>query len=78
MRAILTLQIPSEDLKKGRIPAASSDFDLIKLVSVCLLAKREKELAEHDGDLFEKELARLQLEQLRARLSFALDLDMPQ
>ena len=72
MRAILTLQIPSDDLKKGRILVASSDPVLIRLVCTRLLTSKEQDLDRHPGDVFDKELARLELEQLRARMSFAL------
>ena len=72
MRAILTLQLPSDDLKSGRILAATSDSDLIAHVCRWLLAERRSALERVDSDVFERELARLEFEQLRARLSFAL------
>ena len=72
MRAILTLQIPSDDLRRGRILVASSDPSLLRLVCDKLIAFKVRDLEQHKGNLFDRELARLELEQLRARLSFAL------
>ncbi len=76
MRAILTLQVPSDDLRYGRILVASSDQNLIRLVCNRLLTSKVCELRQQSGDLFSKELARLELEQLRARLSLALNEDL--
>ena len=76
MRAILTLQIPTEDWKRGRILVASSDPALVRLFCRSVLKQRLSELDDLGGDLFDKELALLEIEQLRARLSYALGEDL--
>jgi len=70
-RAILTLQIPTDDWSKGRILAVSTDAALIHTFCEAVLALRSEE-ADTAEDPFGRELARLQLEQLRARFAFAL------
>ena len=73
-RAILALQVPTDDWSKGRILAACTDAALIRTFCKAVLALRSKE-ADRVEDPFGRELARLELEQLRARLAFALGAD---
>lgn len=76
MRAVLTLQVPTDDWKRGRIIAATTDGGLIRAFCRRLLQIREAD-ADNRGDVFDREIARLELEQLRARLSFALEEEAP-
>jgi hypothetical protein len=71
MRAVLALQLPTEDWRRGRILVASTDPGLIRWFCRTVLAHRRERL-DHLKDPFDRELARLEVEQLEARLSFAL------
>jgi len=73
-RAILALQIPTDDWSKGRILAACTDAALIRTFCEAVLTLRSEE-ADQVEDPFGRELARLQLEQLKARFAFALGVD---
>ena len=74
MATRLVLQLPTADLRRARIVAATDDPQ-----AVCAFARRMVELAEEavDGapDAFMRELAYLEKEQLQARLQYALRLD---
>ena len=72
MRAVLTLQIPSPDWRRGHVLVASSDRLLIREFCRKILEMRESDLDGLSGDAFERELARINLDQLRARLTWIL------
>lgn len=74
MKAVLTLQMPADDWRSGRILAACSDLEVIRSFCNTLLALRIEE-ADRLDDPFERELARLEIEQLQARIAFALDIE---
>ena len=76
MNAVLTLQIPTDDWRRGRILAASTDPALIRIFCRTVLAIRSQEVDDLDG-IFERELGRLEMEQLKARFAFALGEEGP-
>ena len=71
MTVFLTLQMPTDDWSRGRILAASADGVLIRRFCKTVLAERSEEIAQAE-DPKARELAQLKLEQLKARLDFAL------
>ena len=70
-RAILALQVPTDDWTRGHVLAASTDTTLIRRFCKAVLAERSGEVDQIE-DPGERELARLELEQLKARFAFAL------
>ena len=74
MRAVLTIQIPTDDWRRGHILAASTDPNLIRHFCQTVLELRSRE-ADRLDDPFDRELARVEIEQLRARFAFALGVD---
>lgn len=71
VKAILTLQLPTDDWRRGRILAACTDPALIRYFCEAVLTQRRAD-ADDLSDPFDRELARLEIEQLEARLAFAL------
>jgi len=71
MQAIVTIQLPILEEGYGRILAASGNPSVVKTVCTAILREQQREVDDID-DPFERELALLQLEQLKARLSFAV------
>jgi hypothetical protein len=70
--ARLVLQLPSPEApRKALVIAASDDQVLVRSFCATLLARAEA-ATDAAGDPFSRELARIQFEQLRARLAFAL------
>ena len=72
MKALLVLQIPTADLRYGRVLAASSDSELIDHFCTAVLSEQEQRLAASRA-LADHELESIRLEQLRARLRWATE-----
>ena len=71
MRCILTLQLPTPDLRYGHVITASTNPDLVQRFCQTVLADQEERVEAAD-DLFERELQRIRLEQLRVQLAWAM------
>ena len=70
MRCVLTLQLPTTDLKYGHVITASTNPDLLQHFCAKVLADQEKRV-EAAEDVFEREFQRIRLEQLRVQLAWA-------
>jgi len=68
---LLTLQVPTKDLSRSQILAASADEGLIRHCYEAILAERQQE-AEQLEDPAQREIAQLKVEQVKARLDLAL------
>ena len=71
MRCILTLQLPTPDLRYGHVITASTNPDLLQQFCTMVLADQEERVEAAD-DLFEREFQRIRLDQLRAQLAWAM------
>lgn len=72
MRCVLTLQLPTPDLRYGHVITASTNPELVRRFCSTVIADQEVRL-ESAEDLFEREFQRLRLEQLKVQLAWALD-----
>ena len=75
MRCILTLQLPTPDLRYGHVITASTNPDLVQRFCQTVLADQEGRLEAAD-DLFDREFQRIRLEQLRVQLAWAMGGDL--
>ena len=71
MRCVLTLQLPTPDLRYGHVITASSNPDLVHRFCQTVLTDQEQRVDATD-DLLERELQRIRLEQLRVQLAWAV------
>jgi hypothetical protein len=71
MKCVLTLQLPTPDLRYGHVITASTNPDLVHQFCSAVIADQERrvEVAE---DLFDREFQRIRLDQLRVQLTWAL------
>ena len=72
MRCVLTLQLPTPDLRYGHVITASTNPDLVQRFCTTVIADQERRV-EAAEDLLEREFQRIRLEQLRVQLAWALD-----
>lgn len=71
MRCVLTLQLPTPDLRYGHVITASTNPDLVHQFCSAVIADQERRV-EAAEDLFEREFQHIRLEQLRVQLAWAL------
>ena len=71
MRCVLTLQLPTPDLRYGHVITASTNPDLLRQFCTMVLADQEERVEAAD-DLFEREFQRIRLEQLRVQLAWSM------
>jgi len=71
MSVRLVLQLPTADLRRARIVAATDDRHAIRAFAQRMLQLAE-EAVDAAPDPFARELAHLEREQVRARLEYAL------
>ena len=70
----LVLQLPTPDLRRARIVAATDDREAIRSFARHMEALAQ-EAVDAAPDVFTRELAYLEKEQLQARLEYALRFD---
>lgn len=71
MGARLVLQVPTADLRHSQAVAATDDQATLAAFAERMLAMANQRIGKA-GDVFERELAILQRDQLRARLDYVL------
>ena len=71
MRCVLTLQLPTPDLRYGHVITASTNPDLLRQFCTAVLADQEERVEEAE-DLFQREFQRIRLDQLRVQLAWAM------
>ena len=74
MRCVLTLQLPTPDLRYGHVVTASTNPELVQQFCSTVIADQERRV-EAAVNLFEREFQRIRLEQLRVRLSLITNSD---
>ena len=71
MRCVLTLQLPTPDLRYGHVITASTNPGLVQQFCTTVLSDQEERVEAAD-DLFEREFQRIRLDQLRVQLAWAM------
>ena len=71
MRCVLTLQLPTADLRYGHVITASTNPDLMHQFCSMVIADQEKRV-ETAEDMFDREFQRIRVEQLRVQLAWAM------
>ena len=72
MKCILVLQVPTPDLRYGRVLTVSSDLNIIREFCAAVLSNEEERIEDAQSPE-DQDFSRMRLDQLRARLVWAVE-----